>query len=152
MIHKMSEKTKYNIQLERVETMSRELKPGILYVSDRFQVAAHLCPCGCGNKVITPLGLTEWKFTMKNNKPSLYPSIGNWQFPCRSHYWITEGIIEWSGQWSEKQIKAGRKAEMKRRREYYQGQKSKRKKLKLRSFIERFLKRKPKKCDAMDNN
>lgn len=108
-----------NIKLLRVHYMPKELEPGILYVSEEFGVAGHVCPCGCGNKIITPIGPTDWSFSEVDGKPTLYPSIGNWQIPCRSHYWITEGIIEWSYQWTEEQIKAGKRTEEKRRKSYY---------------------------------
>jgi hypothetical protein len=51
------------IRLERVQYMPKELSPGILYVSEKYAVAGHLCACGCGNKVIVPLGPTEWSFS-----------------------------------------------------------------------------------------
>jgi len=107
------------LDLQVVEYMPRELKPGILYISDEYDLACHMCPCGCGNKIVTPIGPTDWSFKLEKGKPTLYPSIGNWQIPCRSHYWIRQGIIEWSYQWSEKRIKAGREHEEKRRESYY---------------------------------
>ena len=48
------------IELQRVHYMPKELKPGVLYVSEEFGAAAHLCACGCGAKIRTPLGPTEW--------------------------------------------------------------------------------------------
>ena len=39
------------IKLERVQYIPKQLSPGILYVTERYSVAAHLCACGCGNKV-----------------------------------------------------------------------------------------------------
>jgi hypothetical protein len=75
--------------------------------------------CGCGNKIITPIGPINWSFNEIDGKPTLCPSLGNWQLPCRSHYWITKGVIEWSYQWSDEQIEVGRKAEEKRRKSYY---------------------------------
>lgn len=109
----------YNMQLEHVEYMPKELKPWTLYVSKRFNVAAHLCPCGCSSKVVTPIGPCEWSYSEKNGKPTLYPSIGNWQIPCKSHYWITNGEIKWADQWTEQQIKAGYERERQQREEYY---------------------------------
>jgi Family of unknown function (DUF6527) len=82
-----------SIALRRVKYLPRELAPGILYVSEEFAVAGHLCACGCGNKIITPLGPSEWTFTERNGRPTLHPSVGNWQLPCRSHYIIDEGQI-----------------------------------------------------------
>ena len=107
------------VSLQRVEYMPRELSPGILYVCEEFSVAGHLCACGCGNKVMTPLGPAEWKFSDRNGRPSLWPSIGNWQLPCRSHYVITDGQIEWAPQWTDVQISAGRRAEESKREAYY---------------------------------
>lgn len=108
-----------NIQLKYVDTMPIDLVEGILYVSKEFQVAIHLCPCGCLNKIVTPLDDCEWDFHDDNGKPTLYPSVGNWQIPCKSHYWIKSGAIEWSYQWSEAQIVAGYRREQERRELYY---------------------------------
>jgi|TARA_R110000782_G_scaffold80846_3_gene159792 hypothetical protein len=107
------------IKLLKVHYLPKELEEGFLYVSEEFGVAGHLCPCGCKNKIITPLDPTEWSFKEFNNKPTLFPSIGNWQLPCKSHYWITDGVIEWSYQWSEEQIIEGREAEEEKRKSYY---------------------------------
>ena len=107
------------ISLQRVEYMPSELMAGVLYVSEEFSTAAHLCPCGCGTKVRTPLGPTEWSLTVTGDRPTLYPSIGNWQRPCQSHYWIREGQIEWAPHWTPEQIAAGRDREEERRRAYY---------------------------------
>ena len=106
-------------RLERVHFMPKDLKPGTLYVSEEFGAAAHLCACGCGSKVRTPLGPTEWEFEETASGPTLLPSIGNWQQPCQSHYWIREGKVIWAPKWTPAQIAAGRHQEEKRRRTYY---------------------------------
>lgn len=108
-----------NILLEQVKYVPREISPGILYVSAEYKVAAHLCACGCGNKVVTPLGPAEWSFSERGGLPTLRPSIGNWQLPCRSHYLITDGAIQWAGQFSDVQVLAGRRVEETRRQMYY---------------------------------
>ena len=100
--------------------MPAHLEPGVLYVSEEFETAAHLCACGCGSKVRTPLGPTEWSFFEEATGPTLHPSIGNWQRPCQSHYWIVNGRVEWSTQWSPQQIAAGRALEQSRRARYYE--------------------------------
>lgn len=109
------------ITLAQVPHLPRELEPEILYVSEEFGIAGHLCACGCGKKIITPLGPTDWKLTVKNGMPTLYPSIGSWQIPCKSHYWIADGVIKWSIPWSEEQILAGRHYEALQRESYYEG-------------------------------
>jgi len=107
------------IELQRVNFMPKELKPGVLYVSEEFGAAAHLCPCGCGAKIRTPMGPTEWALEETARGPTLYPSVGNWQLACQSHYWIYRGEIIWSNIWTPEQIAEGRLAEDERRRAYY---------------------------------
>lgn len=88
-----------------VEFVPRELERDVLYVSERFNTAAHLCACGCGEKVVTPLSPASWRLEKHlENTVSLYPSIGNWNYACRSHYWITKNRIVWAAQMSERQI------------------------------------------------
>ena len=99
--------------------MPKDLKPGVLYVSEQFGTAAHLCACGCGSKVRTPLGPTWWSMEETDDGPTLYPSVGNWQQACQSHYLITRGEVIWADLWTAEQIADGRRREEERRREYY---------------------------------
>ena len=108
------------IELQRVHYIPKELKPGVLYVSEEFCTAAHLCACGCGSKVRTPLGPTEWYLKESNSGPTLRPSVGNWQLPCQSHYWISQGRIKWSKKWPPDEIAKGRRKEHERRCVYYE--------------------------------
>lgn len=108
------------IELQYVYYMPQELKPGVLYVSKEFGSAAHLCPCGCGSKIRTPLGPTEWSLKETEGGPSLYPSVGNWQLECQSHYFIRHGEIIWCDTWTPEQIAAGRRNEEERSYSYYQ--------------------------------
>jgi hypothetical protein len=107
-------------ELQRVHYMPKELKPGVLYISEAFDIAIHLCPCGCGAKVKTPVGPTEWSVEETRSGPSLRPSVGNWQQPCQSHYWITRGEVIWAPKWTPEQIAAGRRHEEQRRSAHYQ--------------------------------
>jgi hypothetical protein len=107
------------IELRRVRYMPRDLDPGVLCVSEEFGAAAHLCPCGCGTKVRTPLGPTDWTLQETDRGPTLYPSVGNWQQSCQSHYWIDGGEIVWAKKWSPEQIAAGYKAQEEREHAYY---------------------------------
>ncbi len=113
-------------KLERVHFMPKDLEPGVLYFSNEFGTAAHLCPCGCGSKVRTPIGPTEWFIEESNEGPSLFPSIGNWQLPCRSHYWISKGKVDWSDQWTEEEISEGRRSESSRRRKHFENSRTRR--------------------------
>lgn len=107
------------IKLEHVHYMPKSLEDGVLYVSKEYKTAAHLCACGCKTKVNTPLKATEWSLKETVHGPSLYPSIGNWQLPCKSHYWIREGKVSWSNQWTSQQISLGRDNEEKKRELHY---------------------------------
>lgn len=108
------------IRLERVHYMPKDLEPGVLYYAEEFGAAAHLCACGCGSKIRTPIAPTEWAIEEGPRGVSLCPSVGNWQQPCRSHYWIENGSIRWSGSWSEEEILRGRAQEERRRAEYFE--------------------------------
>lgn len=98
------------VRPEFVEFMPRTPAPGILYVAIRFNSAMHLCCCGCGHHVVTPLAPLQWQLTYNGRDVSLYPSIGNWSYPCRSHYWIEENRVEWAPAWNEYRIASGRYA------------------------------------------
>ena len=107
------------IRVQRVQYMPKDLSPGILYVAEQFDAVAHLCACGCGSKIRTPLGPTEWSLYQTDDGPTLWPSVGNWQQDCKSHYLITRGEVIWAERWTPEQIAAGRRREDDRRREYY---------------------------------
>lgn len=106
-----------NLTPQFVEHFPDRLESGELYLAMEFSTAAHLCACGCGNKVITPFSPTDWQMYFDGETVSLKPSIGNWSFKCRSHYWVRSGRIEWAGNMSQEAINAGRKrdAEVKAR-------------------------------------
>ena len=87
-----------------VEFIPRELEKGTLYISIPYATAIHSCCCGCGNKVVTPFSPAEWKLIFDGCSVSLEPSIGNWNFPCKSHYWINNSQVSWSRQFSEGEI------------------------------------------------
>ena len=78
-----------------VEYFPDEFESGILYVSMQYAICGHLCACGCGEKVITPLSPKQWKLAYNGEEVTLYPSIGNYAFACQSHYFLTNGNIIW---------------------------------------------------------
>lgn len=92
------------IRPEFVESAPLNLSPGVLYISERFKTAIHLCPCGCGEKVVTPLSPGRWQLFRDGSTVSLHPSIGNWDYACRSHYFIRRNRILWCGQFSSREI------------------------------------------------
>ena len=98
---------------------SQEIQEGILYISITFGTMVHKCACGCGEEVVTPLAPTEWKFEYDGKTISLYPSIGNWSFRCKSHYWIDQSRIRWARSFTMEDILKGRAKTKEYRRQYY---------------------------------
>lgn len=91
---------------EFVEYIPERLEEGVLYLSRRYATATHLCCCGCGREVVTPLNPAKWRLAEKNGTVSLYPSVGNWSFPCQSHYWIEGNRVRWAGAMAPEMIAA----------------------------------------------
>ncbi len=85
-----------------VDLIPKELEESTIYISIPYGTVAHKCACGCGNEVVTPLGKTGWSITYDGEDISLHPSIGNWGFACKSHYWIRESRVEYAAPWQEK--------------------------------------------------
>ena len=107
------------MQHKFVEFIPSQMEQNILYVSMEYKTVAHLCACGCGNEVITPITPTDWKLTYDGKGISLYPSIGNWDFKCQSHYWIKNGNVSWASKWSKQQIKATQNNDKLNKKRYY---------------------------------
>jgi hypothetical protein len=105
---------------EFVELIPDELTEGTIYVCIGLATVVHKCCCGCGNEVVTPLSPTDWKLTHDGETITLHPSIGNWSFGCRSHYWIRNNRVTWAGRWSQETIEAA-KANDRRAKDRYFG-------------------------------
>lgn len=80
---------------EFVEVVPDDMKQGVLYVSEKYRTAIHLCACGCGLQTVTPTNEYGWNIEIKEKKVTLAPSISNWQYPCKSHYFVRENRVEW---------------------------------------------------------
>ncbi len=95
------------------------VEDGILYISMEFRTAIHRCVCGCGNEVVTPFSPTDWSLKFDGDTVSLNPSIGNWSFPCQSHYWITNNIIQNAEKWTTEQISQNKDIDSLKKKAYY---------------------------------
>ena len=104
-----------------VDDMPEQLEAGFLYVSVRYATAMHLCACGCGREVVTPLSPAQWKMTFDGETVSLSPSIGSWALPCRSHYLITRDKVIEAAAWSEDEVAQGQARDRRKRTEHYTG-------------------------------
>ncbi len=105
---------------EFVENVPSELAPDKLYISTRYRTASHLCACGCGRQVVTPIKPSKWEFTYNGDTISLWPSIGRWQLPCKSHYIIREGEVVWARAFSEEEAESVRHQDAQGLRRYYE--------------------------------
>ena len=92
-----------------VEYMPNELDDGILYISLPYKTTIHLCACGCRTKVVCVLSPTDHALTFDGETISLWPSIGNWDFYCRSHYVLRQGRVFWAPAMSDVEIAEGRR-------------------------------------------
>lgn len=73
-----------------------KLEEGKIYISEKYSVAVHLCLCGCKKLTVMTLksvgGSEYWNLIKSEKGISFTPSIGNYNFPCRSHYIITNNV------------------------------------------------------------
>lgn len=102
-----------------VEQLPECLEPGVLYICMEYATSAHICCCGCGEEVVTPFTPTDWRMTFDGETVSLWPSIGNWNFACRSHYFIQhERVIE-AETWTAEQVEFNRRKDRVTKASYY---------------------------------
>ena len=107
---------------EFVELIPDVLAPDTIYISIPFASAAHNCFCGCGSKVVTPIHPTGWQLLFDGDTVSLRPSIGNWSFHCRSHYWIHNNRVIWALPMTQVEIERGRARDRHLIDDYFGGQ------------------------------
>jgi hypothetical protein len=110
-----------------VEFIPDVVQEGVLYISIEYCTAIHKCVCGCGNEVVTPLSPTDWEMSFNGKTVSLSPSIGNWNFKCKSHYWITRNKIRHAKSWNDWEIDYGRIEDFKEKKEYFKKSKDREK-------------------------
>ena len=108
------------IRPEFVEYIPERLEEGVLYISERYRTAVHKCCCGCGQEVVTPLSPAEWRLRRNGNRVSLWPSIGNWAFPCESHYWIRDDQAVWAPKLSRRRIESLRARQRQTRERHWE--------------------------------
>ena len=84
----------YKMRNEFVHRVPSQLEEGVLYICLNCDVVIHKCACGCGEKVVLPLSPECWQLKYDGDA-SLSPSIGNYQYDCKSHYYIRNNKIIW---------------------------------------------------------
>ena len=111
----------FRISHEFVDYIPKSLRERTIYISIEFATAVHKCFCGCGLEVVTPISPTDWKLIYDGVSISLSRSIGNWSFPCQSHYWIERNMVNWAKGWSRDEIEIGRDLDRLAKQKYFSG-------------------------------
>ena len=79
---------------QAVERIPKPLSKGVVYHSEEFEVGALLCACGCGHRV-SLLVPDSHQITSEGGMATVRPSIAVCDAPCKSHYYISAGRVEW---------------------------------------------------------
>jgi hypothetical protein len=79
---------------QAVERIPKQPNAGVVYHSEEFEVAALLCACGCGHRVML-LVPDSHQVTSGGGMATVRPSIAVCDAPCKSHYVITAGRVAW---------------------------------------------------------
>lgn len=85
-----------------VERIPKLLSDGVVYHNEEFQLAALLCACGCGHR-ITLLVPDSHQISSDRGLATIRPSIAVCDAPCRSHYFVTAGRVEWMPSFTQAQ-------------------------------------------------
>ena len=109
----------HQLKHQFVTTLPDLLEAGVLYISTEYATSAHLCCCGCGAEVVTPFTPTDWKMTFDGETISLWPSVGNWNEKCRSHYVIERSRVIPASPWSDERIEAEWRRDRAAKESYY---------------------------------
>ena len=88
---------------ECVECMPNERESGVLYVSEEFGIALHLCACGCGSKIKTLLGLVDASEDEQDQPQALRGPAGKLPVSRSNHSWR----IVWAEKVDTEQIADG---------------------------------------------
>lgn len=79
---------------QAVERIPKLLSDGVVYHNEEFQLAALLCACGCGHR-LTLLVPDSHQISSDGGLATIRPSIAVCDAPCKSHYFVTAGKVEW---------------------------------------------------------
>lgn len=85
------------------ETLSPRVGPFEFHYSQRFEMAALSCPCGCGHRVLLNL-LDQHRLVIEGGLPTVTPSILVSDAPCLSHFYVSRGRVQWAQQWSKQTV------------------------------------------------
>jgi hypothetical protein len=89
---------KYRYQ--KVDRTPATLVDGVVYHNEDFELAALSCACGCGHR-ITLLVPDSHQVFDHGGFATVRPSIGVFDAPCLSHFFVTAGDVEWLDAFSQ---------------------------------------------------
>ena len=115
------------IQHKFVDFIPEIIEEKTIYISIEYCTAVHKCVCGCGNEVVTPISPTDWELRFDGKNVSLSPSIGNWSFECKSHYFITRNNIHHVRRWLDWKIEEGRQDDIENKSRFFKKRRKKKK-------------------------
>ncbi|MGX9120463.1 DUF6527 family protein [Mesorhizobium sp. BHbsci] len=77
-----------------VDRIPSQMREGIVYHTEEFELAGLLCACGCGHRItlLVPDSHNVWD---EGGYVTIRPSIGVFDAPCKSHYIISAGDVQW---------------------------------------------------------
>jgi len=83
---------KYRYEL--VGRIPAPMREGVIYHTEEFELAGLLCACGCGHRItlLVPDSHQVWE---EGGYATIRPSIGVFDAPCKSHYFINAGSVQW---------------------------------------------------------
>jgi Family of unknown function (DUF6527) len=90
---------------QAVERIPKQLQPETVYHSEEFELAGLLCACGCGHR-ITLLVPDSHQVYCDGGFATIRPSIAVCDGPCKSHYFISAGQVEWLEAYSTEAAKS----------------------------------------------
>lgn len=79
---------------QAVDRLPKQLSPSVVYHSEEYEIGALLCACGCGHRV-SLLVPDSHQITSLDGLATIDPSISVCDAPCKSHYFIRAGDVEW---------------------------------------------------------
>ncbi|WP_369412459.1 DUF6527 family protein [Pelagibacterium xiamenense] len=70
------------------------MQEGVVYHTEEYELAGLLCACGCGHRVtlLVPDSHQVWD---EGGYATIRPSVGVFDAPCKSHYIISTGSVQW---------------------------------------------------------
>ena len=107
---------RYNMKKAFVNRIPPQIEDGVLYICLDCDVIIHKCACGCGEKVVLPIAPEHWQL-FYNGEVTLSPSIGNYQYECKSHYFIRNSKVVWVD--SESKDKIHKKKKRKKKMSFF---------------------------------